>query len=299
MYTLLNRPDVFKAYIAVSPSLWWDDQALAKQAEEFVADRKELQAALYMTMGNEGGSMLGSAQKVIGSFANSSGRIDAEFQRWPQESHGSIVMRSVYAGMEWLHEFYHIHEPARVYEESGLDFFDKRFAHISEYLGYEVKIPEHALMEIQNHLSEMKRQVEAQNDLHRILELYPNSANAHYDLGRSYLETNDTVRAEEKLRRALELYPGNSGARTALEKLALNPTTIVMDVMPSIAVLRGYVGEYRYSDEISNVTFEDRKLFIKVRNDKRELRPRANASFYAVDLDREYIFRKKAGKTVQ
>jgi predicted alpha/beta superfamily hydrolase len=297
VYSLFNRPDLFKAYIAVSPALWWDNQALAKQADQFVADHKELRTAVYMTMANEGGSPLGGAQKVIGSLANSPYNISATFQHWPEETHGSVVMPSVYKGMEWLHQFYYIHEPARAYEESGLQLFEKRFALISEYLGYEVKIPDHLLMALQHWLMETKRPVEAQQVLQRELQLYPDNAMAHYELGRAYLATDDKQRAEAELRRALELFPGHGGTRDALKTLGLDPTTMVNDAQLSPGVLRGYVGEYKYSDEISRITLEDGKLFVQVRNDKHELRPRSDGSFYAMDWDQEYTFRKKAGKT--
>lgn len=296
VHALFNRPDLFKAYIIISPSLWWDNQALAKQADAFVADHSDLQVAVYMTMGNEGGLMLGGAQKVIGSLAGSRA-ISTAFQRWPEQTHGSVVMPSVYAGMEWLHEEYYIHEPFRVYEASGLEFFDKRFALISKFLGYEVKIPEHVLMSIQDALTESKRPAEAQKVLQRVLQLYPNSPGAHYELGKSLLETSDRMRAAEELKRALELYPGYLGARAELEKLGLDPKKIVIETKPSPAVLRGYVGEYRYADETSRVSLEDGKLFLKVRDDKRELLPRSDVDFYSMDVDREYTFHRKSGRT--
>jgi predicted alpha/beta superfamily hydrolase len=297
IHALFNRPELFTAYIVISPSLWWDDQALAKQADTFVASHADLQAAVFMTMGNEGGNMLGGAQKVIGSLAGSRG-ISTEFRRWPQESHGSVVMPSVYEGMEWLHELYYIHEPFRTYEESGLEFFDKRFAAISKFLGYEVKVPERVLMNVQFELREWKRPVEAQKVLQRVLQLYPHSPGAHYELGKAFLDSNERSRAEEELKRALELYPGYVGARAELEKLGLDPKTVVPEAKPPPAVLRSYVGEYRYADEVSRVTLEDGKLFIGIRDEpKRELRAMSNVDFYSMDADREYTFQKKSGRT--
>src|SRR5580692_6186874 len=35
VYALLNRPEVFKGYLAISPSLWWDDQILVRTAQPF------------------------------------------------------------------------------------------------------------------------------------------------------------------------------------------------------------------------------------------------------------------------
>lgn len=296
VYTLFNRPEVFKAYIAVSPGLWWDNQALAKQADQFVADHKQLRTAIYMTMGNEGGAMLGGAQKVSGSLAGSPENISVAFQHWPEESHGSVVMPSVYKGMEWLHEFYYVHDPLRAYEESGLQPFEKRFTFISEYLGYEVKIPDRVLMPIQHWLMRNRRPVEAQQVLQKVLQLYPDNPIAHYELGRAYLETNDKQRAEAQLRRALDLFPGHTGTRDALKSLGLDPATMVTDAQPAPGLLRGYVGEYKYSDETSRVTLEGGKLFVQVRNERHELRPRSDGSFYAVDWDQEYTFRKNSGR---
>jgi hypothetical protein len=45
------------------------------------------------------------------------------------------------------------------------------------------------------------------------------------------------------------------------------------------------------------VTLEDGKLFMRVRNDKRELLARSNTSFFAIEADREYTFNKKSGRT--
>jgi predicted alpha/beta superfamily hydrolase len=298
VHALFNRPEAFKAYIVISPSLWWDNQAFAKQADQFVADHKDLQTAVYMTMADEGGPMLGGALKVIGSLASSPGNIGSIFQRWPEESHGSVVMRSVYEGMEWLHEFYYTHEPWRAYEEAGLQYFDKRFELISKYLGYEVKVPEHVLMHIQHILREAKRPQEAQQVLQRVLQLYPVSPGAHYELGRTYVEANERPRAEEEFKRTLELYPGHAGARSELEKLGIDPKSVVTETAVAPAVLRGYVGEYRYSDETSLVTLRAGKLFMKVGRDERELRARSDSRFFAIESDREYTFNRKGGRTV-
>lgn len=295
VYTLLNRPDIFKAYIAVSPSLWWDNQALAKQADQFVRDHKDLQTAIYMTMGNEGGGMLGGAQKVMGSLA-SLHQTGANFQHWPEESHGSVVMRSVYEGMEWLSEFYYTHDPVRTYEESGLQYFNKHFEIVSKFLGYEVKVPEQPLMQIQGYLQEVKRPQEAQQVLQRVLELYPNSPGAHFELGKVDLALNDRPQGEAELKQTLALYPGHDGARKELEKLGVDPKSVVPEMAVSPSALRSYAGEYKYSDETLVVTLEDGKLFMKFGGANRELRARADGSFFAIESDREYKFNRKSGR---
>jgi predicted alpha/beta superfamily hydrolase len=83
-YVLLKQPELFKAYIMASPSLWWDNQALAEQALNFGADHKEVQAAVYVTMGSEGGPMLGGAQKFVGALTSAGNGVEAIFTRWPE-----------------------------------------------------------------------------------------------------------------------------------------------------------------------------------------------------------------------
>jgi len=64
VYALINRPEVFKGYVVISPSLWWDDQVLVKAAQPFFAAHEDLRADLYMSMADEGDAMLGGAWKL-------------------------------------------------------------------------------------------------------------------------------------------------------------------------------------------------------------------------------------------
>jgi len=61
IHTLVKQPDVFNSYLAISPSLWWNDQALIQEMKTSLKNNPDLMGDLYMTMGNEGGKMLGAA----------------------------------------------------------------------------------------------------------------------------------------------------------------------------------------------------------------------------------------------
>lgn len=53
---LLAHPEMFDAYIAVSPSLWWDNQSLLRMADEKLKSGSVLNKVLFYSDGNEGGS---------------------------------------------------------------------------------------------------------------------------------------------------------------------------------------------------------------------------------------------------
>lgn len=51
LYALLHRPDAFRRYLAVSPSLWWNGRALLDAAARIVESRPAPVARLYMCVG--------------------------------------------------------------------------------------------------------------------------------------------------------------------------------------------------------------------------------------------------------
>jgi len=53
----LRRPAIFTDYICVSPSLWWDDKAIAKESAALLAKHDDQPRKLYLTMADEGGTM--------------------------------------------------------------------------------------------------------------------------------------------------------------------------------------------------------------------------------------------------
>jgi predicted alpha/beta superfamily hydrolase len=57
IHALINRPELFNACIATSPSLWWDNFRTVHQADAFFAKQKEFKKALFFALGNEGGDM--------------------------------------------------------------------------------------------------------------------------------------------------------------------------------------------------------------------------------------------------
>lgn len=55
--TLLSRPSLFDDYIAVSPSLWWDDRRPLQDAGARLAGGEAMGRRLYIAMADEGGTM--------------------------------------------------------------------------------------------------------------------------------------------------------------------------------------------------------------------------------------------------
>ncbi len=88
----LKHPDTFTDYIAISPSLWWDDQALAKAAHEEIGSHDGQARQLYLTMANEGGTMQVGLDRVIDAIKHNrpAGLTWHYVDRRTTETHASI-----------------------------------------------------------------------------------------------------------------------------------------------------------------------------------------------------------------
>ncbi len=66
--TFLKQPALFDAYIAASPSLWWDDQSLARGAAADLARWPAGERRLYLTLGDEGSTMQAGVDRVVAAL---------------------------------------------------------------------------------------------------------------------------------------------------------------------------------------------------------------------------------------
>ncbi len=90
--TFLRQPDLFQGYIAISPSLWWDAQSLAKEAanllqkQPYPANRR-----YFLTIGSEGSTM-DEGVEILAKALKTHGAKDLKWTYSPMrnEDHGTI-----------------------------------------------------------------------------------------------------------------------------------------------------------------------------------------------------------------
>ncbi len=90
--TFLKAPDSFTHYIAISPSLWWRDMELSKEAHQLLqAENFPKNRSFYLTVADEGGTMLESNERVAEALKN---HAPADLNWWykpkPEEHHHTI-----------------------------------------------------------------------------------------------------------------------------------------------------------------------------------------------------------------
>jgi predicted alpha/beta superfamily hydrolase len=286
VYTLMNRPEVFKGYLVISPALWWDDQALVKAAQPFLAAHKDLRADLYMTMGSEGEAMLGGAWKLSAVLEESKlADLRWQFKRSPEEDHGTISYMSTYEGLQAIFRGYRIADPIAVYEEAGLPAFERHYAEVSKRMGYTVPVPMNVYGGVVFELSNRERFAEAEEIGKKMLELDPKNTWALSTLAQIAAKQKDDARAIGYLTQVLQLYPGNTQARAMLAKYKVDVDKIVPNLELSPKSVTPYVGEYRFKDELAKVAYEKGKLTATSSAGKCELRALTQTKFYCIDIE--------------
>lgn len=88
--TFLLEPGLFDTYIAIDPSLWWNDQKLVNAAAERLHSRPDLEKSLYFVSSEEKENA-----EIMQRFAetlskNAPSRTRWHYERMPEEKHSTI-----------------------------------------------------------------------------------------------------------------------------------------------------------------------------------------------------------------
>jgi predicted alpha/beta superfamily hydrolase len=188
IHTLVTRPDLFEAYIAVSPSLQWDSGRTLRQAQQFFAGRSELKKTLFFSLASEGntpnpmGENFEHLKKTLKAGAPNG--LVWESARYPDEDHGSTVFRAHYAGLKMLFSGWQVPRDGKTFLPiGGLAGIEKHYAALSERYGYKIPIPESTINIFGYQLMASKKLSEANAVFERNVKLYPESANVYDSFG--------------------------------------------------------------------------------------------------------------------
>jgi predicted alpha/beta superfamily hydrolase len=88
--TFLLEPDLFDTYIAIDPSLWWNNQKLVAGAAAQLRARPKLQKTLYLASSDEK-AIAAITQRFAGILTKDApSTIHWHYQRMPDEKHSTI-----------------------------------------------------------------------------------------------------------------------------------------------------------------------------------------------------------------
>ncbi|WP_164011176.1 alpha/beta hydrolase [Pyxidicoccus trucidator] len=101
--TFLSQPELFERYIAVSPSLWWDNQSLAKESATRLRAHPAGSRVLYLSIGDEGGGMQEGVDALVGALkAHAPAGLQWHYEPLPGEHHHTVYHPAAFRAVRAL-----------------------------------------------------------------------------------------------------------------------------------------------------------------------------------------------------
>ena len=186
VHVLNTDPSAFDAYLAISPSLWWDEGTFVEGVESIFDRHPDATGSLFMTMADEGGEMIGGAWHLLETLeVKAPASFRWHWQPMPEEDHGSVPNRSTYDGLEWLFAEWSPRERFRALATEGMAAYpalEAHFARVATRFGSDPRPTEGGLNQAGYILVGSGMADEGVMVFERVVALYPESANAHDSL---------------------------------------------------------------------------------------------------------------------
>lgn len=216
IHTFLTKPELFNAYISVSPSLWWDDQRLISDAKNYFEKTKSLENTLFVSMAAEGDRMLNPYNEFVKSAKGHhiEGLLFSS-KEFSDEDHGSTVLRSHYFGLKQIWDGWHM--PRNTFEQ-GLSGVQSHYQKISTKFGFDIKIPERTLNDLGYNALFSEKLDKAIEAFAYNVKMYPSSANVYDSLAEAQEKSGKLKKAYENYTKAHELADLTDSNKTIFAK---------------------------------------------------------------------------------
>jgi len=214
IHALIAHPDMFNAYIAVSPSLQWDDQHALHQAQAFFAKQKEFNKTLFFSLGNEGAQpnpMGDGFEQLQKTFATATPKgFIVRSARYPDEDHGSTTFLAHYAGLRTVFDGWVMPRDLKDgLPVGGLKGVEQHYRELSERFGFPVSA-EQTINQMGYNLLGQKKIEDALAAFKRNVELYPGSANVYDSLADGLEAAGKADLARQNVQKAVTVGTGTA-----------------------------------------------------------------------------------------
>lgn len=230
IHTLLTRPELFNAWLAIDPSLWWDDRLIAKMSVVLDDKKKFAHESLYLAIANTmpPGMTLDQAVRdttletehirsiidfrdIAGKKMKSNG-MDFKDRYYPDEDHGSLPLIAEMDAFKYLYSWYSfgfkdfqkfMEQDAKYTAKEFVDVLNAHYDKVSEHFGYKVPPDERMINSLGYQFLGMQK-----NDLSFAcfdlnVKNFPQSSNVFDSMGDYYVTIGDIEKGVDFYAKAL------------------------------------------------------------------------------------------------
>jgi predicted alpha/beta superfamily hydrolase len=220
LHTLTARPGLFRARLAISPTLPWDGELPLRALRAHLEAKGPLDGALVVTLGDEGKVGAAALAAYAAALGAAPPSLRSRVLRFPGEDHGSVVLASLYEGLRVIFAGWRLPVPEDqdIGPRGGLAAVEAHYRGLSERFGYAVPIPE-GILNLAGYQALRDRSLEeALRIFQRNVALHPESPNAYDSLGEAFERGGDLKLAATQYQHAWELAERQHDPRAHLFK---------------------------------------------------------------------------------
>lgn len=244
LYSLVHHPQLFSNYIAIDPSLDWDNQQLIKEAKEKVSNANYKGKSLFMSLSGvvymqKSGMTLNEIKRDTTESTlfsrsniafsdivkqNKQNGLAFEWKFYPRDLHGTIAFPSIMDGLISVFEWYQMentdkfNSPETTKEELS-EIIQYRAKKLKKYFKYTVAPYPEDLLNMLGYMSlDMKQPEKSKMFFEFDIEFYPNSPNAYDSMADYYERNGDEATAIKFVAKAYEI-SGNDSYKERIKAL--------------------------------------------------------------------------------
>jgi predicted alpha/beta superfamily hydrolase len=222
---LVNYTHLFNAYVAIDPSMWWDDFRFLKECKTKLTNAKFNNVSLYLGIANtmENSMEIATVQKdttknskhirsildLDNHLKNTTqNKLSYKSKYYPDDTHNSAPLITEYDAVRFFFDFYKLNITMEDYTSSTTAFPQKvenHFNAVSDRMGYKVTPPEGLVNNFGYSALEKKNMEQAVYFFKLNVKNYPDSANVHDSLGDYFVAIGDKTNAIICFKKALSI----------------------------------------------------------------------------------------------
>jgi predicted alpha/beta superfamily hydrolase len=221
MNTLINHPALFNSYVAIDPSMWWDQRALMKKAASVLHTSNFKGKRLYYASANTMDPAMDTLRVLNDTaHANVHVRDNLEFRSilaknkqsnliwdwkyYPADNHPTVPLIAEYDALRAIFSDYAM---TKELEDPTVDvaYISDHYKKVSALLGYTV-LPLESTINQLAYTCLSKKQYEKAYAFFRMNTInYPDSYNVYDSLGDYFLEVKQKAKAKDAFDKALSI----------------------------------------------------------------------------------------------
>jgi len=231
IYTLIHHPELFSNYLAIDPSLDWDNQKLLKQAQDILSINDYKEKSLFMSLNGQlnwqdPNTTIDNVMQDTSDFTlfprsniafsdivrqNNKNGLFFDWKFYPKDLHGTIAFPSIMDGLISVFQWYKMENTDKInsFDTSKEELFGiikYREEKLKSHFGYAVQPYPEELLNMSGYMKmDMGQMEKAKMYFEFCIEFYPNSANSYDSMADYYQRNGDNDNALKFVTKAYEI----------------------------------------------------------------------------------------------